>query len=168
MNKWYLPNPAFVQDNETHKIFWNFEIQTDHPISTRRPDLVPSNKKYRTFRIVDSAVQTDHRVKLNEKKKKKKNGKYLDLSRKLKKLWIRKVKMAINCNWCFWYSHQSIDTGTGRLTTSGVHPKYHSIIKIGQDSRESHGKLRTLGITQAQVRNPRLTLVWRIQKVVKW
>ena len=31
-----------------------------------------------------------------------------------------------NCNWCTWYSHQRIGTGTGRLEnkrTSGDHPK---------------------------------------------
>ena len=30
----------FVQENEMHKIFWDFEIQTDHLILVKRPDLV--------------------------------------------------------------------------------------------------------------------------------
>ena len=30
-------------ENETHKRLWNFEIQTDHLISVRRPDLVLVN-----------------------------------------------------------------------------------------------------------------------------
>ena len=29
--------------NETHKILWEFELQTDHLISARRPDLVIVN-----------------------------------------------------------------------------------------------------------------------------
>ena len=37
-NKWYLHNPESVLENETHKLFWNVEIQTDHQISARQPD----------------------------------------------------------------------------------------------------------------------------------
>ena len=39
-------NPEFVLENETHKLLWDFEIQTDHLISARRPDLqIVSNKE---------------------------------------------------------------------------------------------------------------------------
>ena len=34
-----------VQENETHKVFSDFEMQTDHLISARRPDLMIVNKK---------------------------------------------------------------------------------------------------------------------------
>ena len=34
-----------VQENEAHKILWDFEIQMDHPISARRPDQALINKK---------------------------------------------------------------------------------------------------------------------------
>ena len=44
-NKWYMQNPAPVQENETHKLLGDFDIQTDHLISTRRPDLIIINKK---------------------------------------------------------------------------------------------------------------------------
>ena len=27
--KWYILKPESLQENETHKIFWNFEIQID-------------------------------------------------------------------------------------------------------------------------------------------
>ena len=37
--------PKIHSKNETHKILWNFDIQTDHLISARRPDLVKVNKK---------------------------------------------------------------------------------------------------------------------------
>ena len=36
-NKWYMHNP--------HKLLWNFNIQTDHLIPARRPDLIIINKK---------------------------------------------------------------------------------------------------------------------------
>ena len=38
-------NPESVLENETHKILWNFETQTDHIISARRSDLTMVNKK---------------------------------------------------------------------------------------------------------------------------
>ena len=53
-------------------VLWDFEIQTDHLISARRPDFVIINKKKSTCRIVDFAVLADHRVKLKEIKKKDK------------------------------------------------------------------------------------------------
>ena len=44
-NKWYMHNPAPVLVNDTHKLPWDFDVQTDHLISTRRPDLIIINKK---------------------------------------------------------------------------------------------------------------------------
>ena len=44
-NKCYKNKQECVLEYETHKIHWNFEIQTDHLISARRPDLVLIIKK---------------------------------------------------------------------------------------------------------------------------
>ena len=44
-NKWYMNNPAPVLENDTHKLLWDFDIQTDHLISARRPDRVIIKKK---------------------------------------------------------------------------------------------------------------------------
>ena len=44
-NKWYMHNSEFVRENETHRFLWDFEIQTDHLISARRPNLVIVKKK---------------------------------------------------------------------------------------------------------------------------
>ena len=63
----------------THNLLWDFDIQTDHLISARRPDLIIINNKKRTCKIVDFAVPTNHRIKIKESKKK---DKYLDLARK--------------------------------------------------------------------------------------
>ena len=65
-----------VLENRTHKLLWDFEIQTDDQISARRQDLMIINKKKRTCRIVDFAVPADHKVKLKECEKR---DKYLDL-----------------------------------------------------------------------------------------
>ena len=39
-NKWYMHNPAPVLENNTHKLLWDLDIQTNHLISDRRPDLI--------------------------------------------------------------------------------------------------------------------------------
>ena len=44
-NKWYMHNPASILENDTHKFLWDLDIQTDHLISDRRPDLIIINKK---------------------------------------------------------------------------------------------------------------------------
>ena len=75
-------------ENEMHKLVWDFEIQTDYPISPGRPDLIIINKEKKTCGIVDFAVPADHRVKLKESEKK---DKYLDLARELNELWNMKV-----------------------------------------------------------------------------
>ena len=77
-----MHNPAPVQENNTHKLLWDFYIHTDHLISARRPDLIIINKTKRTCKIVDFAVLADHRIKLKACEKK---DKYLDLARELKK-----------------------------------------------------------------------------------
>ena len=85
-----MHNPAPVQENNTHKLLWDFDIHTDHLISARRPDLIKINRKKKTCKIVDFAVPADYRIKPKECEKK---DKYLDLARKLKKLWNIKVKI---------------------------------------------------------------------------
>ena len=44
-NKWDMHNPASILENDTHKLLWDFDIQTDHLISARRSDLLVINKK---------------------------------------------------------------------------------------------------------------------------
>ena len=85
-----MHHAAAVLENVTHKLQWDFDIETDHLISARRPDLIIINqtKKERICKIVDFAVPADHRIKLIKSKKK---DKYLDLGRELKKLWNMKV-----------------------------------------------------------------------------
>ena len=88
IKKWFMHNPESVLENETHKLFWDFEIKTDHLILARRPDLVIINKKKRSCWAVDFAVPVDHRVKLKECEMR---DKHLYLARELQKLWNMKV-----------------------------------------------------------------------------
>ena len=39
-----MHKPEFILENGTHKILWDFEIQTNHSILARRPDLVLINQ----------------------------------------------------------------------------------------------------------------------------
>ena len=61
-------NPTSVLENDTHKLLWDFDIQTDHLISARRPNLIIINKKAK------------------EKKKKKKRKKIKKKKRKEEEL----------------------------------------------------------------------------------
>ena len=79
-----MQNPEPVLENETQKILWDFDRQTDHRIVARQSKLVIVNKKQRTYRIVNFNVSVDHRVKLKEGETR---DKYLDLARELKKQW---------------------------------------------------------------------------------
>ena len=81
-----MHNPAPVQENDTHKLLWDFKIQTHQLILARRPDLIIiNNNKKRTCKIVDFAVRAEHRINLKESEKK---DKYLDFAREL---WNMKV-----------------------------------------------------------------------------
>ena len=106
-----MHNRASVLENLTHKLLWDFNIQTYHLIPARRPDLIIINKKKkkkkkkkekRTCKIVDFAVRADHRIKL---KKCEKKDKYLDLARELKKTTEHAGDNHTNCNWCVWNSN---------------------------------------------------------------
>ena len=83
-----MHNPESILENDTHKLLWDFNIQTNHLIPSRRPDLIIINKKKRICKTVDFAVPADHRI--NQKECAKKH-KYLDLARELKKLWNMKA-----------------------------------------------------------------------------
>ena len=42
-----MHNRESLLENETHKILWDIEIQTDHLISARRPDFVIVPAEYK-------------------------------------------------------------------------------------------------------------------------
>ena len=83
-----MHNPELILEYDTHKLLWDFNIQTNHLIPARRPNLIIINKKKRICKIVDFAVPADHRINLKECEKK---DKYFDLARELKKLQNIKV-----------------------------------------------------------------------------
>ena len=90
-----MHNPVVVPENDTHKLRWNFDRETDHLISARRLNLIIIDKKRRICKNVDFAVPTDHRIKLEEYEKK---DKYLELARELKITMERAGENFTNCN----------------------------------------------------------------------
>ena len=137
-NKWYMHNLAPVIENDTHKLLWDFNIQTDHQISARRPDLKIIKK---ICEIVNFAVPADHRIKLKECEKR---DKYLDLTRELKKSMEHEDDNYTNCDWCIWHGNKRIMKGPGGFGSwqpSEDHPNY-SIIEDGQNTEKSPGDLR--------------------------
>ena len=102
-----MHKPESVLENQTHKLLWDFEIKTDHLISTRRQDLIIIIKKreFAELYILQSRQITEKKLKESERK-----DKYLDLARELEK---HESDTDTKCNWCSQYSHQKISTGTG-------------------------------------------------------
>ena len=39
-SKWYMHNPTAILENDTPKLPWDLDIETDHLISARRSDLM--------------------------------------------------------------------------------------------------------------------------------
>ena len=70
--------------------FGTFNIQTDHVIQARRPDLVIKDKVKNECLIVDFAIPYDSRV---ETKELEKLEKYQDLARELKTSWNMSVRI---------------------------------------------------------------------------
>ena len=55
--KWYLHKTLPCTENEFFKIHWDFNIQVDHIIEHRRPDMVIVGKTKKKAQIVDFAFQ---------------------------------------------------------------------------------------------------------------
>ena len=151
-NKWYIHNPAPVLENDSHKLLWDFNIQTDHLIPARRPDLVIINKRKRICKIVDFAVSADHRINLKESEKK---DKYLNLARELKKLWNMKVTIMPIVIGALVTKGPG---GLGSWRTGRDYPN-DSIAEDGQNTETSPGDLRRLVVTQTPVKNHQLILM---------
>ena len=82
--KWYEHEPQSVLENEEAKILWDFTIQCNHLIQSRRPDIVVVEKEKKECKIIDIAVPNDVRVGNKEQEKVEK---YQDLRREIAALW---------------------------------------------------------------------------------
>ena len=155
-----MHNLHSILENHAHKLLCDFDIQIDHLISARRPDLIIINKKERICRFVDFALPVDHRVKLKEWERR---DKCLDFPRELKKNVEHESDDYTNCNWYSWYIHKRIGTrtsGLGNNGTGGHYPNY-SIVEICWNTEKSSGDTRRLTVPQTPVENYQLTLIFK-------
>ena len=67
--KWYNHKPASAVENDRVEILWDFNIQTDHVIQHRRPDIVALYKTEKKCCRIDIAVPGDKRIELKEQQK---------------------------------------------------------------------------------------------------
>ena len=100
-----MHNLEYVLENEMYKGLWDFEIQTDHLISTRQTYRVIVNKR-------KEKVPSDLRVKLKESEKR---YKYLNLAWELKKTVEYEGDGDTDYNWYTQKSLQKIGKATGKL-----------------------------------------------------
>ena len=56
--KWYNHKPASAVENDRVKIMWDFNIQTDHVIQYRRPDIDVLYKNERKCDLIDMCLGT--------------------------------------------------------------------------------------------------------------
>ena len=80
MTKWYMHKPESVQENETHMMLWDFELQTDQPEDLKwwslkkkekkgereRERKREKEKKMRNCWMVNFIVLVDHCMKIQE------------------------------------------------------------------------------------------------------
>ena len=76
-------NLSYATDSH-HKLSWNFNIQCDHEIEHRKPDLFIVDKEKKTVCIIDIAVPGDNRVGTKELEK---ILKYQDLKMEISRIW---------------------------------------------------------------------------------
>ena len=166
-DKWYMHNPAPVLENDTHKLLWDFDIQTDHLISARGPDFIIINKKKKKRKkenLVDFAVLADHRIKLKESEK---SDKYLDLARELKKLWNMKVIIIPIVIGAFGTVTKELLKGQGDLDVGGRVETIQTTVLL-----KTARILRRVEETcchSISSENHQLTLMWKtLMIIIKW
>lgn len=91
LTPWYQHQPKAVEETETVKILWNFQVQTDHRLHHNKPDIIVVNKLSNEANIIDVAIPSDYRI---AQKRLEKIRNYADLSTEIKTLWrLSKVQI---------------------------------------------------------------------------
>ena len=155
-NQWYRHNLASVLENDAHQLLWDFDIQTDHLISTRRPDRIIINQKKRICKIGDFAVQADQRIKRKECEKK---DKYLDLTRELKKLWNMHMTIIPIVIGAFGTVTKGLLKGVEDLDEWRPSKLQHYWER--PEYCEESWRLDELGVAQTSVNDHQLRLMWK-------
>ena len=89
--RWYEHEPESVVENDRVRLLWDANIQCNHIIEARRPDIVVINNQEKSCLITDIVIPGDIRV---HEKEAEKIEKYQELKREIKCLWeLQKVQI---------------------------------------------------------------------------
>ena len=142
-----MKNSRSVQEKD--KILWDFEIERDHLIPARRPNLELIDKKKKNLPSSGlcclNGLQSENKVKRKQRH---------ILSNCLKKLWIRKVTVIPIVVGVLGTVPKGSEKGLrrgGNWRTNQEISDY-STVEISQKTQESLGDLRRLAITQTPVK----------------
>ena len=136
--KWHTYKPEYAQENEIHKILWEFEIQTYYLNPARRPSLIMINQKNqikikktkqkkKTCDIMGVSLSADPTVKINESEKR---DKYLDLAREPEKTVEHEGGGDTNFNWRTWNGPQRLFQVDGSVVNRSLnrdHPNSRAL-----------------------------------------
>ena len=61
-DKWFEQQPSSVLETDRTKVLWNFNVQCDHIIEAKRPDIVVVEKEEKVYKIIDISIPGDSRV----------------------------------------------------------------------------------------------------------
>ena len=84
-----MHKPESILENVMHRIFCDFEIQTDHLIPARKLDLVIVYKNQTTNQTTNQPNKKPNKTSENQRKRKERQ--VLTLASELKKLWNMRV-----------------------------------------------------------------------------
>ena len=80
-----------VLEMDRTKVLWDFNIQCDHVIEARRPDIVILEKEEKVCKTTDIAIPADTRA---AEKEREKVEKYQGLKREIARIWsMRKLEV---------------------------------------------------------------------------
>ena len=81
--RWYEHNPEKVLGSREVKILWDFNVQTDHEVEARKPDIIVIDKTSREYHFIEITCSLDWSILERENFK---VDKYQDLKREVAKL----------------------------------------------------------------------------------
>ena len=89
-DKWFEHQPSSVIETDRIKVLGDFNIQCDHKIKARRPEIEIVEKAQKVCKVTDNVISGDSRV---AEKERENVEKYQDLKREIAKMWsMRKVE----------------------------------------------------------------------------
>ena len=151
-------NRESILGNETHRIPWDFEKRADFLISARRQDLVIISKKKANLPNRGLCCPGGPKSKIKESEREINTKTLLE---DYCKTMEHEDDADTSCNWHIWNYSQRLGKETGKLGNkrkSGDNPE-NSIIKIGQDTKESPEDWGRLAVIQTAVKNHQLALL---------